>query len=170
MASAPVRQEVARSRRLVRYAADSGPCSSNNQDAPFASHEPALRSWYLGNNPGSRAWLTKSSDSLACGLCGSRVGDKSADAVHSGNREEKVPCSSSTRIGVSAASSVPKAKEPVSDNRKKKTEENPVKRRLRMEKKEENFSVNPSKKMQRKKVPSHTARFAPVRFRPRHHE
>jgi hypothetical protein len=44
-------------------------------------------------------------------------------------------------------------KEPSIRNRSQRTEENPVARRIRAEKKEEEFSANLSKKIQRKKIP-----------------
>ena len=46
-----------------------------------------------------------------------------------------------------------------------KTEENPAGRRLRPEKKEEDFSANLSKKIQRKKIPFQTGSFASIPFR-----
>jgi hypothetical protein len=44
-------------------------------------------------------------------------------------------------------------KEPSIENRGRRTEENPAARKVRAEKKEEEFSANLSKKIQRKKIP-----------------
>jgi hypothetical protein len=84
---------------------------------------------------------------------------------HSDNREEKVPCSSGTCIGSSAASSVPKSKGTSIGRPSETTEENPAGRRLRPEKKEEEFSANLSKKTQRKKIPFQTAGFVSLPLR-----
>jgi hypothetical protein len=97
-------------------------------------------------------------------LYGSRAYGSNAGVGHSGNREEKVPCSSGTCVGSSAASSVPKSKGTSIGRPSQTTEENPAGRRLRPEKKEEESSANLSKKTQRKKILFLATRFASVRF------
>ena len=108
---AAVWQAVASGRRLVRYGADSGPCSSSSPDAPSASRELARRSCRPGSNSGSPAlanqafWLSRLRALRQSGLAQKRW--RSATA---GSREEKVLCSAGTCSGVSASSSVPNQK------------------------------------------------------------
>jgi hypothetical protein len=54
---------------------------------------------------------------------------------------------------VAAASSVPKSKGTSIGNRREPEEENPAARKIRGEKKKEEFSANLSKKIHRKKIP-----------------
>jgi hypothetical protein len=60
------------------------------------------------------------------------------------------------------ASSVPKSKGTTIPNRSEQAEENPPARRLKRAKKEEEFSANPSKKIQRKKIQFHIGSFASI--------
>jgi len=163
-----VPQELARGpapgSRLVRYGPGSGPCFSNNPDAPSATGEPARRSGRLGSNFGSPAWPTRPAATRVCCPYGSRAYGSNAGVAHSDNQEEKVPCSSGTCGGNSAASSVPKSKGTSIGKPGETTEENPAGRRLRPEKKEEEFSANPSKKNQGKKILFLATGFESVRF------
>src|SRR5260370_1692257 len=105
---------------------------------------------------------------LADGPCDTRVLSNSTGVAHSDNRQEKVPCSSGTCVGLSAASWVPKSKGTIIGNRCEEAEENPPGRRLRTAKKEEEFSENPAKKIQRKKIPFQIGSFASIPSRRRH--
>jgi len=72
--------------------------------------------------------------------------------LHSGGEEEKVLCSSGIYNGVSEASSV-KSKGPnIGYPTRETTEEIQAGRRLTKKKKEEELSVNPSKKIHAKKI------------------
>jgi len=59
---------------------------------------------------------------------------------------------------------VPQATGTNTRRRRETTQENPTGRRLRSEKKEEEFSANPSKKIQRKKIPFQIVSVASVPF------
>lgn len=172
--SLPVPQELAQGSapgsRLVRYGPGSGPCFSNSTDALSATCELARRSGRPGNIFASPAWPTRPVASRVCWPCGSRVYGNNAGVDHSDNREEKVPCSSGTCVGSSAASSVPKSKGTSIGRPSETMEENPAGRKLRPEKKEEEFSANLLKKTQRKKIPFLVTRFASVRFHQLHQE
>ena len=85
--------------------------------------------------------------------------------MRSGNRGEKVLCSLDTWVGISAASSVPKSKGTSIRPRRETAKENPAGRRLRVVKKEEDFSANPPKKTRRKKIPFQTVSFASIPLR-----
>ncbi len=147
-----MRQAPASGSRLVRYGADNGPCFSSSPDGPSASCGPARRSSHPGNNFGSPVWPTRPAATHACALYGNQVLSNSTGVAHCGNREEKVPCSSGTYVGLSAASSVPKLKGTSIGNRCAETEENPPARRLSAAKKEEDFSANRLKKIHQKKI------------------
>jgi len=62
------------------------------------------------------------------------------------------------------ASSVPNSKGTTIGKRSEPPEENPAATKLRPEKKEEEFSANPSKKTQQKKIPFQTVSFASIPF------
>jgi hypothetical protein len=118
-------QEIASGRLLARYDVDTEPCSSSNQDAPSASHEPAPHSWRPGNNPGCQVWITKPFGFRVCWPYGNRVWRKTAAALRSGGAEEKVLCSSGIYNGVSEASSVKSKGANIGHPTRETTEENP---------------------------------------------
>ena len=163
-------QGSAQGSRLVRYAAGSERCSSSSRDAPSASREPARRSWHPGNSCGSPAWPTRPAATRVGWPCGSRIYGSNAGVAHSDNWEEKVPCSSGTCVGNSAASSVPRSKGTSIGRPSETTEENPAGTKFRPEKKEEEFSANLSKKIPRKKIHFLATGFASIRFYRWHYE
>ena len=157
-------QSVGSSSRLVRYAAYSGPCSSSSPGAPSASCEPARRSSHPGSKFGSPVWPAKLAATRACGLYGSQPFGNSIGVERSDNREEKVPCSVGSCVGLAAASSGSKVRRNQYRNRKNQAEENPPGRRLTKAKKEEDFSANGSKKRPAKKIQFQTGGFDPFLF------
>lgn len=152
-------QSVGSNSRLVRYAAYSGSCFSSRLGGPFASYEPARRFSHPGSNFGSLVWPAKLAATRTCGLYGTRALGSSIGVERSDNREEKVPCSVGSCVGLAAASSGSKSGATSIGNRKNQSEENPPGRTLTPAKKEEDFSANASKKMPAKKIQFQTGSF-----------
>jgi hypothetical protein len=88
-------------------------------------------------------------------------------ALHSGGQEEKVLYSSGICSGVSVSLG-PNQKTQHRAATLETPKENPTGRRLRREKKEQEFLLNLSKKTKAKKIHLLTARFASIPFRPSH--
>ena len=100
VASSCTAGSLLRAGRLVRYGVGNERCSSNNPDAPSASRELARHSWRPGSNFGSRFGQPSLLAFALSGPCGTRVWAIALSLCHSGHREEKVPCSSGTYVGV----------------------------------------------------------------------
>jgi hypothetical protein len=137
--------------RLVRYGCANGWYSSNSLDALSATPGPAWRFARRGNIFRFPFWPTSRSDSSASWPSDIRPWNKSPVDPDAGNPEEKVPRSEGIS-SASGSSSVRKIKPISLKNTQLKKEENPAGRKLRTAKKEEDISVNLSKKPPMKKI------------------
>jgi hypothetical protein len=161
-----LQQRVGSSRPLVRYDAWRERYFSSSRDGLSAIAGPGRRERGRGNGLGSRVFGARPSDWRVCWPFGSQGWNRSADALGIDNWEEKVLCSSGTCIGCGTASLVPELKGTNVGRHRGEKEEKPGGRKLRKAKKEEEFSANPFKKIQGKKIHFQPARFEGVPFRP----